>query len=88
MNVEVNDVELLVETLREHISVRESYSKEFENKPMFAIKTNVIKSLVESIVSWPGDKDHENGSYVCVCCNCGVGFTGHKRRVMCRVCDK
>ncbi len=35
---------------------------------------------------WFEDFSHENGNYYCTCCHCGVTFTGHKRRVVCRVC--
>lgn len=35
---------------------------------------------------WNEDKSHENGNYVCVCCDCGFHFIGHKRRVICKVC--
>lgn len=36
--------------------------------------------------SWPEDFSHENGNYCCSCVNCGLTFTGHKRRVRCRQC--
>ena len=36
--------------------------------------------------SWAEDASHENGNYSCLCCNCGRTFTGHKRRVLCKVC--
>lgn len=35
---------------------------------------------------WPEDFKHENGMYVRRCCNCGLDFVGHKRRVVCGVC--
>lgn len=37
---------------------------------------------------WPEDLTHENGNCNNRCCICGVTFTGHKRRVVCRVCQK
>lgn len=33
------------------------------------------------------DVDHENGGYHNTCVYCNRGFIGHKRRVVCRVCD-
>lgn len=38
--------------------------------------------------SWPEDSGHENGNYYCECCVCLRQFTGHKRRVVCKVCAK
>ena len=35
---------------------------------------------------WPEDFSHENGNYSCRCTFCGGVFTGHKRRVVCKVC--
>lgn len=37
---------------------------------------------------WPDDFDHENGCYNCNCSTCGKTFTGHKRRVTCKVCAR
>lgn len=36
---------------------------------------------------WPEDFEHENGNYQCHCMNCNKLFTGHKRRVRCKVCS-
>ena len=36
--------------------------------------------------NWPEDYSHENGKYTCHCAICNSEFTGHKRRVICRVC--
>ena len=35
---------------------------------------------------WPEDFAHENGNYIGRCCECGNGFKGHKRRVICKKC--
>lgn len=35
---------------------------------------------------WTEDFEHENGNYMCKCYVCGEFFTGHKRRVVCKVC--
>lgn len=35
---------------------------------------------------WAEDFSHENGNYLCRCCECGHIFCGHKRRVVCRTC--
>jgi len=41
----------------------------------------------ESPSNWIEDYSHENGRYHCLCCKCGSGFIGHKRRVVCKTCD-
>lgn len=35
---------------------------------------------------WPDDFPHENGIYMCTCAECGGEFTGHKRRLQCKLC--
>lgn len=40
-----------------------------------------------SIKNWKEDYPHENGNYICRCTMCGSLFYGHKRRVICKVCD-
>lgn len=40
----------------------------------------------ESERNFPEDKALENGNYTNLCCNCGKWFTGHKRRVLCKLC--
>ena len=35
---------------------------------------------------WKGDWRFENGNYFCTCMFCKELFTGHKRRVVCRLC--
>lgn len=37
---------------------------------------------------FPEDAEHENGNYLCHCVGCTRDFTGHKRRVLCRVCHR
>ena len=37
--------------------------------------------------SFPEDAEHENGQYWCKCCDCGLKFIGHKRRVQCKLCE-
>lgn len=37
---------------------------------------------------WIQDADHENGQYFGKCLSCGVDFIGHKRRQVCRKCQK
>jgi len=36
---------------------------------------------------YPEDFDKENGLYLCKCSCCGREFTGHKRRVLCKLCS-
>jgi hypothetical protein len=35
---------------------------------------------------WPEDFELNNGNYFCRCCLCSEQFTGHKRRVICKLC--
>ena len=35
---------------------------------------------------WSEDFHLENGNYSNKCCNCKATFTGHKRRLVCKVC--
>lgn len=35
---------------------------------------------------WPEDFGYENGCYLRCCCLCHQTFTGHKWRVICKVC--
>lgn len=37
--------------------------------------------------NWFEDAAHENGNYECSCVECGHGFIGHKRRVLCKICS-
>jgi len=36
---------------------------------------------------WPEDFKHDNGNYNNTCLRCEAKFVGHKRRVLCKVCD-
>lgn len=47
----------------------------------------VLKDSTQQERSWTEDARHENGNYHCVCCHCGRGFIGHKRRASCKVCS-
>ncbi len=49
---------------------------------------NVSFCLDPSEGDWPEDFGHENGNYFCNCTYCKKTFTGHKRRVVCKVCSK
>lgn len=37
---------------------------------------------------WMEDAGHENGQYFGKCLTCGADFIGHKRRHVCRKCQK
>lgn len=41
---------------------------------------------VDANGDWPEDFSHENGNYFCLCAVCKKQFTGHKRRVVCKLC--
>jgi hypothetical protein len=42
----------------------------------------------DSSPDWIEDNTHENGNYLCQCVHCKRVFVGHKRRVVCKVCDE
>lgn len=47
------------------------------------------KSLCRETASdWIEDTSHENGNYMNICVLCKCEFVGHKRRVVCKTCDK
>ncbi len=41
---------------------------------------------VATAADWSEDFAHENGNYENRCSDCGIGFMGHKRRTICKVC--
>lgn len=36
---------------------------------------------------WPEDFEDENGRYLNFCVSCDLEFLGHKRRVLCKLCQ-
>lgn len=50
-------------------------------------ETKIPLGMDNEAGSWPEDFAHENGNYQCRCICCNDLFMGHKRRVVCRVCD-
>lgn len=38
--------------------------------------------------NWPEDAAHENGNYLNRCVACKQTFVGHKRRAVCRECNR
>lgn len=46
----------------------------------------IVKNSTLEERSWSEDSFHENGNYHCICFDCRRQFTGHKRRVQCKVC--
>ena len=36
---------------------------------------------------WPEDFEHENGNYTSRCIGCKETFRGHKRRILCKLCE-
>lgn len=37
--------------------------------------------------NYPEDAAHENGKYLCRCIICCELFIGHKRRIVCKLCN-
>ena len=46
----------------------------------------LLRSTTHEERSFPEDATSDNGSYYNTCCECGRQFTGHKRRIVCKVC--
>lgn len=55
-------------------------------KPKPAAELVPARVTAQQSGDWTEDAEHENGSYQCRCVMCGAGFTGHKRRAICKVC--
>jgi len=77
---------LTVGEVRELLSLRDELVtlKREQNKThdtLWKLRTN------SGVRDWPEDAEHENGCYRNTCITCNEGFNGHKRRVLCRVCD-
>jgi hypothetical protein len=47
-----------------------------------------LQDILNSNRNWTEDYTHENGKYVNFCTICGEPFMGHKRRVVCKECDR
>lgn len=53
-----------------------------------AVRAALYQQEAEPVCrDWTEDFSHENGNYLCLCCQCGKQFAGHKRRVVCKLCD-
>ena len=46
----------------------------------------LLRSTTHDERSFPEDATSDNGNYYNTCCECGRQFTGHKRRIVCKVC--
>lgn len=58
-------------------------------KALYLIDTDthaVVPKGARKDRDWPEDFAHENGQYFCTCSVCDRQFTGHKRRVVCKLC--
>jgi len=51
------------------------------------LKAQQVEVPQDQTRDWLADYDHENGMYMNICHNCKCEFTGHKRRVTCKVCS-
>ncbi len=49
-------------------------------------KLDAILGKENTAKDYHEDAEHENGNYQNTCADCGEFFTGHKRRVICRLC--
>ena len=52
----------------------------------FEVGSTQQRGVAMSKHDWPEDFDYENGYYFCHCMQCGVQFTGYKRRLQCKSC--
>lgn len=48
----------------------------------------LVKNSTHDDRSWPEDFKQENGHYRGICHSCGRSFSGHKRRLTCKVCTE
>jgi hypothetical protein len=55
-------------------------NKKLTREELFALTEEQAKR------SFLEDSFHENGQYECICTTCNKTFTGHKRRITCKVC--
>lgn len=67
--------------------VRKADKRSCGKKMMDKHRQNLIDVLQESPRNWTEDFQHENGLYMCKCIKCREYFYGHKRRVVCKVCQ-
>ena len=72
-------------------SLASSYNEEYSDTVKVLIGCiKISKELLEEIQltrNWKEDFTHENGNYNCICIQCKNEFTGHKRRVICKICS-
>ena len=43
---------------------------------------------IDASRTWQEDIDNDVDHYMCLCVSCGQQFTGHKRRMTCRLCGE
>ena len=76
-----------VRAVQTAIAEADGYADEFDYYRPHALAAIAALRDGEGSRDWHEDAAHENGSYFCICIECGEQFTGHKRRVVCRTCS-
>lgn len=56
------------------------------DKDRKALQQALVMRSLHPAGDWEEDFPHENGNYSNICKFCGNEFTGHKRRIVCKVC--
>jgi hypothetical protein len=51
------------------------------------VECGMCPDVLPKARNWEEDYGHENGDYINTCVKCNNIFFGHKRRVVCKVCD-
>lgn len=54
---------------------------------IFEIPHLTMEDFFDEGRNWIEDFGYENGKYINTCIHCGELFKGHKRRVVCKLCD-
>ena len=70
------------------LTQQECYQAGYEQGKLDAVPEGyrILKDSTYKERAWVEDYKHENGNYFNTCAYCGRQFTGHKRRVVCKVC--
>ena len=80
--------ETVTDGLERNLDAMKNIDKKIDGKKLMdKHRQNLIEVLEESPRNWSEDFPHENGMYMCRCVKCREYFYGHKRRVVCKVCQ-
>jgi len=85
----VNDLRDLAKEFHGHDSLRDRISGRLaQDVPVVGpCQGHAVQQDADASRDWPEDFPHENGQYMNTCHVCKNTFIGHKRRVVCKVCN-